>query len=213
MLGKDSEQRKIIEHWTQEMRASEARFHNVVTISTDGIVIVDSFGIILFVNPAAKLLFGRQEEELLGEPFGFPIVAGEATELRIVKRGQKRAVAEMRVVSAEWERQPAFLATLHDITAQKLAEERTELYLAELEKKNTELQEALANIKTLSAMLPICAYCKKIRDDKGYWSQVEEYIRKHTSTVFSHGICPDCAKKEYEKMGITPPSKTRKTAP
>jgi transcriptional regulator with PAS, ATPase and Fis domain len=205
MFGRGSELRKIIEQRTREMRACEARFHNVVTISTDGVVIVDSFGTILFVNPAAQLLFGRTEAELLGEPFGFPIVAGEATELTIVKRERKLTIAEMRVVGAEWERQPAFLATLHDITAQKLAEEKAELYLAELEKKKTELQEALANIKTLSAMLPICAYCKKIRDDKGYWSQVEVYISKHTDTVFSHGICPECAKKVYEEMGITPP--------
>jgi transcriptional regulator with PAS, ATPase and Fis domain len=205
MSDKDSELNEIIQQRAREMGASEARFHNIVTISTDGIVIVDSFGTILFVNPAAKLLFGRTEEELLGEPFGFPIVAGEATELEIVNRVRKRTIAEMRVVSAEWERQPAFLATLHDITAQKLAEGKAELYLAELEKKNTELQEALANIKTLSDMLPICAYCKKIRDDKGYWSQVEEYICKHTDTVFSHGICPECAKKVYEEMGIPPP--------
>ncbi len=111
----------------------------------------------------------------------------------------------MRVVGAEWEGKPAFLATLHDITVQKLAEKKAELYLAELEKKNTEIQEALANIKTLSGMLPICAYCKKIRDDKGYWSQVEEYISKHTDMLFSHGICPECEKKVYEEMGITRP--------
>jgi transcriptional regulator with PAS, ATPase and Fis domain len=206
MFDQDSELNEIIEQRTREMRACEARFHNIVTISTDGVVIVDSFGTILFVNPAAKFLFGRQEEELLGEPFGFPIVAGEeATQLEIANRGRKLTIAEMRVVSAEWERKPAFLATLHDITAQKLAEEKAELYLAELEKKNTELQEALANIQTLSGMLPICAYCKKIRDDKGYWSQVEEYISKHTDTQFSHGICPECAKKAYAEMGLTPP--------
>ncbi len=205
MFGKVSEQRKIIEKRTREMRACEARFHNIVTISTDGIVIVDSLGTILFVNPAAKLLFGRKEEELLGEPFGFPIVAGEVTELEIASRVRKQTLVEMRVVGAEWEEKPAFLATLHDITAQKLAEEKTELYLAELEKKNTELQEALANIKTLSAMLPICAYCKKIRDDKGYWSQVEEYISKHTDTLFSHGICPECAKKVSEEIELLRP--------
>jgi CheY-like chemotaxis protein len=60
-----------------------------------------------------------------------------------------------------------------------------------------ELQEALANIKTLSGLLPICAWCKKIRDDKGYWKQVEEFIMLHTDTQFSHGICPDCVKKVH----------------
>ena len=55
------------------------------------------------------------------------------------------------------------------------------------------LQEALAEIKTLKGFIPICASCKKIRDDEGYWDQLEAYISKHTDAVFSHGLCPDCA--------------------
>ena len=60
-----------------------------------------------------------------------------------------------------------------------------------------DLQEALANIKTLRGFLPICAACKKIRDDTGYWNQIESYIRDHSEAEFSHSICPDCAKKLY----------------
>ena len=63
------------------------------------------------------------------------------------------------------------------------------------EKLITKLQEALAEIKTLKGFIPICASCKKIRDDEGYWNQLEAYISKHTDAVFSHGICPDCAEK------------------
>jgi hypothetical protein len=59
------------------------------------------------------------------------------------------------------------------------------------------LQEALARVKTLTGILPICASCKKIRDDRGYWNQVEAYVRDHTEAEFSHGICPDCAKELY----------------
>jgi hypothetical protein len=58
-----------------------------------------------------------------------------------------------------------------------------------------QLQEALASIKTLSGFIPICASCKKIRDDEGFWTQVESYVSKHTDAVFSHGICPDCLAK------------------
>jgi AmiR/NasT family two-component response regulator len=68
---------------------------------------------------------------------------------------------------------------------------------AELQARNAELQEALAKVKTLSGLLPICASCKKIRDDQGYWRQIEEYIRDHSEADFSHGICPDCKKKLY----------------
>ena len=63
-----------------------------------------------------------------------------------------------------------------------------------------EKEAALAKIKVLSGMLPICASCKKIRDDKGYWNQMEAYIRDHSEAEFTHGICPDCAKRLYPEL-------------
>jgi hypothetical protein len=60
-----------------------------------------------------------------------------------------------------------------------------------------ELQKALKKVKTLSGFLPICASCKKIRDDQGYWNQIEVYISEHSEAEFSHGICPECAQKLY----------------
>ena len=70
---------------------------------------------------------------------------------------------------------------------------------AETEKANLikKLQEALAEVKQLSGLLPICASCKKIRDDKGYWNQIESYIKKHSEAEFSHCMCPDCSKMYY----------------
>jgi len=62
------------------------------------------------------------------------------------------------------------------------------------------LQEALANIKTLRGLLPICASCKKIRDDNGYWHQIETYIRVHSEADFSHGICPECKIRLYPEL-------------
>jgi len=67
----------------------------------------------------------------------------------------------------------------------------------EKEKLIKELRDALGKIKTLNGLLPICASCKKIRDDKGYWNQIESYIKEHSEAEFSHGICPDCAEKFY----------------
>jgi PAS domain S-box-containing protein len=66
---------------------------------------------------------------------------------------------------------------------------------AEHEQLIRELQEALASVKQLSGLLPICSYCKKIRDDGGYWKQIESYIREHSEADFSHSICKDCMKK------------------
>ena len=63
-----------------------------------------------------------------------------------------------------------------------------------------QLQEALANVKTLSGLLPICSHCKKIRDDKGYWNQIETYVRGHSDAEFSHGICPECLKQHHPEI-------------
>ena len=75
-------------------------------------------------------------------------------------------------------------------------EERKRAEMA-LGKKNAELAAALTKVKLLSGLLPICAACKKIRDDKGYWSQVECYLEEHSEATFSHGMCPECMKKWY----------------
>ncbi|HEV2693483.1 MAG TPA: response regulator [Verrucomicrobiae bacterium] len=80
---------------------------------------------------------------------------------------------------------------------------------AEREKLITDLQAALAEVKTLSGMLPICASCKKVRDDHGYWSQIETYIARHTAATFSHGLCPHCLVKEYEAGGLPVPESLR----
>jgi CheY-like chemotaxis protein len=71
-----------------------------------------------------------------------------------------------------------------------------------LEIKHRELQDALLEIKTLRGIVPICSNCKKIRDDKGFWSQVEVYVRAHTHAEFTHGICPECAKKLYPELEL-----------
>lgn len=72
---------------------------------------------------------------------------------------------------------------------------------AELSERNTELSEALANVKQLSGLLPICAHCKKIRDDNGYWNQLEHYISQHSEADFSHGICPECLVEHFPQFG------------
>jgi DNA-binding NtrC family response regulator len=70
----------------------------------------------------------------------------------------------------------------------------------EREKLITELKEALAKIKTLTGLIPICSFCKKIRDDTGYWNQIEEYVKAHSLANFSHSICPQCAQKYYPNL-------------
>ena len=82
-----------------------------------------------------------------------------------------------------------------DITERKKLEE-------EKEKLIYELRQALEKVKQLGGLLPICSHCKKIRDDKGYWNQIESYIRDHSEAEFSHGICQECAEKYYPDMDL-----------
>ncbi len=86
--------------------------------------------------------------------------------------------------------------TIRDL--QKKLQEQNE----QLKKKNSELQEALVKVKLLSGLLPICANCKKIRDDEGYWKDVTVYVQDHSEAEFSHGICPQCAKKLYPEFDV-----------
>lgn len=71
-----------------------------------------------------------------------------------------------------------------------------------LTEKNRDLEAAMKEIKTLSGLLPICMHCKKIRDDKGYWQQMETYIHPHSDAQFSHSICRECADKYYPELDL-----------
>ena len=90
---------------------------------------------------------------------------------------------------------------MRDITKRKRLEE-------EREKLIKELQSALSEIKMLSGLLPICSHCKKIRDDKGYWNQLEAYIQDHSEAKFSHSICQECAKNYYPDIDLYDEDKT-----
>jgi ABC-type multidrug transport system fused ATPase/permease subunit len=83
--------------------------------------------------------------------------------------------------------------------ARKRAENMIRTTLAEKEALANKLQGALAEIKTLSGLVPICAWCKKIRDDKGYWQTVEQYVSEHSQAEFTHSMCPECAKKYFDE--------------
>jgi len=102
---------------------------------------------------------------------------------------------ELRRLRVQLEQQAAGLQRTNDQLQKEMAE-RTRAGQALLE-KNAELAAALAKVKLLGGLLPICSACKKIRDDKGYWSQVESYVQEHSEATFTHGLCPDCIKTLY----------------
>jgi DNA-binding response OmpR family regulator len=87
------------------------------------------------------------------------------------------------------------LARVESMVRIKRAEDALREKEKEQQKLISELREALAEIKTLRGLIPICAWCRKVHDDEGYWHQLEAYISKHTDAIFSHGICPECEEK------------------
>jgi DNA-binding NtrC family response regulator len=89
---------------------------------------------------------------------------------------------------------------------------RTIRYAIERGQLVRELQDALDQIQKLQGLLPICGDCKKVRDDKGYWNEIEAYIHRHSSVRFSHGLCPKCAVRQLEENGLPVTEKLRKAA-
>jgi len=99
------------------------------------------------------------------------------------------------------DRRPRQLSDRQKTAMQALS--RQVMALLELRRVSARMAEALANVKTLYGLLPICAWCKRIRNDQGYWSQVEAYLREHTEADFTHGICPDCFEQQRPKEDPT----------
>jgi DNA-binding response OmpR family regulator len=95
------------------------------------------------------------------------------------------------------------LARVQAVERIKRAEDALRTKEKEQQKLISELQAAIAEIKTLKGFIPICASCKKIRDDEGFWNQLEIYISEHTDAKFSHGLCPDCYEKLKAEAGIS----------
>ncbi|MCB0212420.1 MAG: PAS domain S-box protein [Anaerolineae bacterium] len=120
---------------------TNTQFYKIIEKNADGIIIVNGKGIVRFTNPAAEILFDRPAEELLGQLFGFPVVAAERTELDIVHRSKRELIVEMRVVEIVWEDENAYLVSLRDITQHKKTEKS-------LRKHKADLQETLRALRS-----------------------------------------------------------------
>ena len=198
-----TDQRQAEKKLKQASEEWELTFNSI----NDLISIHDEDFRIVKVNKAFADTFGMENAELIGKkcyeiihgteepwpncPHSQTLGCGKSVteEFWEPRRGRYLEVSTSPICNEKAE----MIGTIHitkDITERKQVEE-------EREKLIHELQEALANIKTLSGLLPICSYCKKIRDDKGYWNQIEFYIRDHSGAEFTHGMCPECLKKLY----------------
>jgi PAS domain S-box-containing protein len=176
-------------------------------LAIDMLCCLDFDGYFKRLNPAWERTLGFTLAELMSRPF-IEFVHPDDRERtleqnRKVRAGGKALGFENRYLCKDgsfrwflWNAAPDTLgqtiySVARDITDRKRADE-------ERDRLVQELRTALAEVKTLQAILPICSYCKKIRDDENYWQSVEAYISRHTNATFSHGICPSCFEREVE---------------
>ncbi|MBU6400005.1 MAG: PAS domain S-box protein [Verrucomicrobia bacterium] len=195
----------------EALRESEARYSSVVEHSMDAILMTDPHGAILAANREACRMFGQTEEGLrrlgsqgLVDPQDRERVARALKErdrhgtmrleVHFIRGDGSRFTGEVSSgVFKDREGQPRNSTIIRDVTERKQAE-------AERERLVAKLQAALLEVNQLTDLLPICAHCKKIRDDKGYWIQIEAYLRRRTNASFSHGICPECSRKHFPEV-------------
>ena len=190
----------------------------VLDESTDPIFNILEDGTYRYLNKAFSGAFGKSPEELIGKRIWDVFPRDEAEKRMAVVRkafaSGETIVFEVRVPLPAGDR--FYLTSVKPIQDPQgrvtsvvcISKEITDRKREEVERDRLirELQNALAEVHTLSGLLPICAKCKKIRDDQGYWTRIESYISAHSHAKFSHGICPDCARELYpEAMQEQPP--------
>jgi PAS domain S-box-containing protein len=191
------------------LQVSETRYRRLFETAQDGILILDAdTGEIFDINPFLVEMLGYPHEALLGKRLweigAFrDIEASKAAFLELQSKGYVRyedlplETRDERHIDVEFvsniysvDHKRVIQCNIRDITLRKRIEE-------ERRKLTYDLQDALTKIKRLTGLLPICASCKKIRDDKGYWNELEAYISEHSEAEITHGFCPDCLKNLY----------------
>ena len=198
----------------------ERLLQSVLDTISDPVVVVDNNVRYVLRNPAAAIgddallnalplseipkaigIYGEDSQTLLKaeELPTYRAAHGESfdgVEIFMRRPGEKTGrwnIASGRPLVDEHGKTQGGVVVLRDITERVRNDMERERWIAEI-------SDAIGKVRTLSGMLPICASCKKIRDDKGYWQQIESYIHAHSEASFSHGICPECAHKLYPEV-------------
>jgi PAS domain S-box-containing protein len=203
---RDITQRKKME---EKLRESEERFRRIFEDGPLGMLIADPDYRVLKANKALCEMLGYTEAELKGRSIGEithaedmeksvglskQLLHGEVPLFRLEKRYVKKngdllwVNLTVTAIRGQEGKELYALGMVENISRRKLAEQ-------ERERLVRDLQQALDKIKTLRGLLPMCAWCKKVRNDKGYWQKVETYVQEHSDASFTHGICPECLNK------------------
>ena len=191
------------------LRESEKKYRQMFEDNTAIKLLIDPInGKLVDANSAAGNFYGYDLSQLQkmkisdisilsSEEIHIRMLDIKSIKIKFLYSKHKLASGEIRDVEIHsspitFEEKKLIFAIIHDISERKTAERERESLIVDL-------QKALGEIKQLSGLLPICAKCKKIRDDNGYWNQIEGYIQKHSDAQFSHGMCPECSDELYGK--------------
>jgi PAS domain S-box-containing protein len=204
----------------EELRVQKTHFERLFESAPEGIALLDSNGTAHDVNSAFAHLFGISKEELIGHDVVELILSREGKDevragLKAVMNGVNVRLESVRLSRAGRPIDVSVIAVPVDDgrgtkMAYVLCQDITQKKRSDREKEDLirQLQKALAEVKTLGGLLPICAWCKKIRDDRGYYHQIETFIANHSKATFTHGICPDCREKFDREAGVRGELKT-----
>jgi len=196
----------------EALRASEIRYRAIFEGASDGIVVADLQTLrYRYVNQTMCDMVGYARDELtrrgvydMHPKDAMDHILGEfeahakgekfrSADVPFLRKDGSILLVEASSTFMEVDGASCIVGFFRDITDRKKMERERERIIAQL-------QQALADVKRLSGLLPICASCKKIRNDKGYWQSIETYISEHSEAQFSHGICLECAKKLYPDL-------------
>jgi PAS domain-containing protein len=215
-----------------ELVTRHARLQRLQTLRLDlilehlpvGVGVCDTDGKIVSANPAIQGIWGGiryVDSPNYGQYRGWwpdsdrPLAAEEWAVVRTLQSGKsvlkevvdieafdgtRKTILNSTVMLKDEIDRPLGAIFVNQDISEEMRRERENLALIR------KLEEAMANIKELKGLLPICASCKKIRDDHGYWKQIEVYIQEHSNADFSHSICPDCAARLYPEFVVPPPA-------
>lgn len=169
----------------------------------DSMIILDTDNQIVDINPASAVTFQCQPKQMIGQKIDQFIPSSAELDKYLASEGYVQTEIDLGNIQPE-RKFELRLSTLYDRHSEVIGKivvlrDVTEMNKNEKEREKLvhNLQEALNQVKTLNGLLPICSNCKKIRDDQGYWRDVEIYIQNHSDIDFSHGICPECLEKYY----------------
>ena len=219
LQGQIAKQQEQIEELTARL-AQQQRLNVVLHDSNDAITIQDLQGNIILWNRGAERMYGWPARQALAMNISEIVPPDRSAEVQQVMRHiaedhevssfeTRRLTADCRVLDVwltltaihdEQGRPVAVASTERDITARRQAEKEKNELIKELQRRNNELRQAMAETRTLRGIIPICMVCKQIRNDRGFWEQVEVYVHNHTHADFSHGICPKCMKEKFPRV-------------